>query len=191
MKSCTVSSPDQEDFTARNASRTATAGIATTSPVVERSDFYVDCVTVTGENRQEKITLDAYRPGTISASIENRTDVVRGSEATLRWNFPDAPDASAVALWLYSVEEKKTVALITGHRSKTGTYSWSIPTEGEECDMSSSLVCGTDLIPGATYAILASLYQPVNANLGEVKDASLPEPKFIDNPISAAFKVVQ
>ena len=57
--------------------------------------------------------------------------------------------------------------------------------------MSSSIVCGTDLIPGATYAVLASLYQPVNANLGEFNDPSLPEPKFIDNPTTAAFKVAQ
>lgn len=191
MKSCVVSSPDQDDFTIRNAGRTATAGIATTSPMVQASDFYLDCITVTGDTRHEEITLGVYHPGTVSSSIDNRTDVVRGSTATIRWSFPDAPDQSAVALWLYNVGERKTVALITGHRAKTGVYSWDIPTDENECNMSSSLVCGSDLVPGVTYAIFASLYQPVNANLGEYQDSSLPSPKFLDNPISAAFKVVQ
>lgn len=191
MRSCVISSPDQPDFTDRNAGTSRTTGIATTSIMTEKSDFVLNCITVTGESREETITIDVYRPGTVSASIENRTDVVRGSSATLRWSFPDAPDLSAVALWLYNVEEEKTVALISGHRAKTGTLTWNIPTADDDCNMSSSIVCGSDLIPGATYAILASLYQPVNANLGEFNDPSLPEPKFIDNPISAAFKVVQ
>lgn len=191
MKSCVVSSPDQSDFTGRNAGVARTSGIATTSPMTEKSDFYLDCITVTGDAREEKITVDVYRPGSVSASIENRSDVVRGSTATIRWSFPDAPDVSAVALWLYSVADKKTVALISGHRAKTGTYSWDLPTEDDACNKSSSIACGTDLIPGGTYAILASLYQPVNANLGEFSDRSLPEPKFIDNPISAAFKIAR
>ena len=103
----------------------------------------------------------------------------------------NAPAVSAVALWLYSVEDQKTVALILGHRSKSGTYTWTLPTADDACDSSSALVCGTDLIPGKSYAIIATLYTPPNAGLGDFHDATLPAPKFIDRPVTNSFQIAQ
>ncbi len=191
MDSCVISSPDQADFTDRNASNKKPSGIATSSAITQKTDFYLNCKTVTGSTRQEKITVDAVTPGTVSSSIENRTNVALGSSATIRWNFPSAPDVSAVALWLYSVDDKRTVALISGHRAKAGTFTWNIPHADDACNSSSSVVCGSDLISGRTYQIMASLYTPPNASLGEFKDSSLPEPKFLDNPSTQSFNFAQ
>lgn len=191
MESCVVSSPDQQDFTDRNANNKRTSGIATTSPITSTSDFYLNCVTLTGSTREEMVTVEAYQPGTVTTSIENRTNVQRGQVATIQWSFPDAPDVSAVALWLFSVEDQKSVALIVGHKAKTGSYTWNLPEESEPCNSSSSLVCGTDLIPGRTYQVLASLYTPPNAGLGEFGDSSLPAPQFLDSPTTRSFKIQQ
>lgn len=186
MESCIVSSPDQPDFTARNSGNARTSGIATSSPLTGPTDFYLNCTSLTGQEREEKITVG--QPGTVFTSIDTRTNVQRGTRATITWNFPSAPDVSAVALWLFSVEDDQTVALISGHRAKAGTYAWDIPNEYDPCNSSSSLVCGTDLIPGRTYKVLATLYTPVNAQLGEFNDSSLPEPLYLDTPLSAQFK---
>ncbi len=191
MDSCTISSPDQPEFTARNASITKVAGIATSSPITGKTDFYLNCKTVTGGFREEKISLEPYRPGTVSSSIENRVDLVRGSSARIQWSFPSAPDVSAVALWLYNMEDKRTVALISGHHAKTGSLTWDIPEADSPCNTTSSLVCGSDLVPGRTYQIVASLYTPVNASLGEFNDPSLPEPRFLDNPATKTFRFAQ
>lgn len=191
MESCVVSSPGQSDFTDRNANSKKTTGIATTSPITQTTDFYLNCKTVSGSTREEKITVEAYLPGTVSSSVEGRTNVQRGGQATIEWNFPNAPDVSAVALWIYSVEEQKTVALITGHRAKSGTYTWNIPNADDPCNTSSSLVCGSDLIPGRPYEILATLYTPPNAGLGEFGNQNLPTPKFLDNPETRSFKFAQ
>lgn len=191
MESCTISSPDQPEFTDRNASRKTTAGIATTSPITADSNFVLNCKTLTGGFKQETVTVYAYTPGTVTASIENRADVRGGQRATIRWNFQDAPDVSAVALWLYSVEDKQTVALIAGHRAKAGTYEWDIPTANDPCNVNASNVCGIDLIPGRSYQILATLYAPPNAGLGEFDDPNLPEPVFIDSPITRSFRISQ
>jgi hypothetical protein len=191
MESCVISSPGQSDFTDRNANSKKTTGIATTSPITQTTDFYLNCKTVAGGTREEKVTVEAYQPGTVSASIEGRTNLQRGGQATIQWNFPNAPDVSAVALWIYSVEEQKTVALITGHRAKSGTYTWNIPNADDQCNASSSLVCGSDLIPGRAYEILATLYTPPNAGLGEFGNQNLPTPKFLDNPETRSFKFVQ
>jgi hypothetical protein len=191
MKSCVVSSPDQADFTARNASLKNTSGVATSSPITQTTDFYLNCITVSGASREEKVTVHVYNPGTVSASIENDPSVARGTTATLQWSFPDAPDLSAVALWLYSIEDQKTVALIVGHKAKAGTYTWNMPAADAPCDTSSSIVCGSDLVPGRSYAVLATLYQPVNAGLGESGSQNLPQPQFLDNPKTASFRIGQ
>lgn len=191
MESCVVSSPDQPEFTERNASIKKVSGIATSSPITEKTDFYLNCTTVTGGSKQEMITVDPYRIGTVSSSLENRTDLTRGSSASIQWSFPSAPDVSAVALWLYSVEDQRTVALISGRRAKAGAFSWNIPEADSSCNRSSSLVCGSDMIPGRSYQIIASLYTPPNASLGEFNDSTLPEPTFLDNPSTKSFKFAQ
>jgi hypothetical protein len=57
MQSCTLSSPDQADFTSRNAARTDTSGAATTSPLLMDSRFQIDCISISGEYRQATTTV--------------------------------------------------------------------------------------------------------------------------------------
>jgi hypothetical protein len=57
MKSCTISSPDQQDFTSRNAGITLTSGAASTSPIVTASRFRLDCETLGGDTRQSETTI--------------------------------------------------------------------------------------------------------------------------------------
>jgi hypothetical protein len=48
MQSCVVSSPDDQDFTARNAGNTSVNGAATTSPITATTRFQLDCQTLSG-----------------------------------------------------------------------------------------------------------------------------------------------
>lgn len=57
MKSCVVSSPDQVDFTARNASNMSTSGVASTSPIVGESVFLLQCETLGGGVREATTTI--------------------------------------------------------------------------------------------------------------------------------------
>ncbi len=57
MQKCTISSPDQTDFTARNASRTSVNGVASTSPITVETDILLKCTTVGGNIRQATTTI--------------------------------------------------------------------------------------------------------------------------------------
>jgi hypothetical protein len=57
MKSCVISSPDQADFTQRNAANTSVNGAATTSPIVIDSHFQLDCITLGGGSKQATTTI--------------------------------------------------------------------------------------------------------------------------------------
>ncbi|MBI5470307.1 hypothetical protein HY968_03245 [Candidatus Kaiserbacteria bacterium] len=58
MTSCVISSPDQSDFTSRNAGITSVNGAATTSPITKNSAFYLDCQTVGGSSKQASTTIE-------------------------------------------------------------------------------------------------------------------------------------
>jgi hypothetical protein len=57
MQSCVVSSPDQQDFTARNANNTSANGAATTSPITGTARFQLDCQTATGATKTATTTV--------------------------------------------------------------------------------------------------------------------------------------
>jgi hypothetical protein len=58
MTSCVVSSPDQSDFTSRNAGITSVNGAATTSPITKTSVFYLNCDTIGGSSKQASTTIE-------------------------------------------------------------------------------------------------------------------------------------
>lgn len=51
MKSCTISSPDQQDFTVRNSGNTSVNGAATTSPIIGTTRFRLDCQSLAGNTK--------------------------------------------------------------------------------------------------------------------------------------------
>ena len=57
MEKCTVSSPDQLDFTERNASRTNINGVAEMSPITETTDILLTCTTLGGNVREATSTV--------------------------------------------------------------------------------------------------------------------------------------
>ncbi|MEY4747264.1 MAG: hypothetical protein RLZZ416_313 [Candidatus Parcubacteria bacterium] len=61
MKSCVISSPDQQDFTDRNASNTSPNGTAKTSPIKKNSDFTLRCETLAGGTRDATVSVAAAR----------------------------------------------------------------------------------------------------------------------------------
>ena len=58
MTSCVVSSPDQPDFTQRNAGITVVNGAATTSPITKNSVFNLNCDTLGGGTKQASSTIE-------------------------------------------------------------------------------------------------------------------------------------
>ena len=63
MEKCTVSSPDQLDFTERNASRTNINGVAETSPITETTDVFLTCTTLGGNIREATTTISVLGGG--------------------------------------------------------------------------------------------------------------------------------
>jgi hypothetical protein len=60
MQSCAISSPDDQDFTARNAANTSTNGAATTSPLISGTTrFQLDCQTLAGGSKSATTTVTA------------------------------------------------------------------------------------------------------------------------------------
>jgi len=57
MEKCTVSSPDQLDFTERNAARTNINGVAETSPITEMTEILLTCTTLGGNVREATSTI--------------------------------------------------------------------------------------------------------------------------------------
>ena len=62
MQSCVISSPQQDDFTARNASNTSPNGTAETSPVTTLSTFILHCETLGGSTKEASTTIAAFSP---------------------------------------------------------------------------------------------------------------------------------
>jgi hypothetical protein len=58
MKSCTVSSLEQQDFTTRNVGNTSVNGAATTSPITGLTHFQVDCQTHSGTIKTAVTTVN-------------------------------------------------------------------------------------------------------------------------------------
>src|SRR3989344_5743658 len=58
MKSCVISSPDQPDFTQRNAANTSVTGVATSSPISSQVRFQLDCKTLADGDRQATTTVN-------------------------------------------------------------------------------------------------------------------------------------
>ncbi len=67
MKSCVVSSPDQADFTARNASITTPNGTAVSSPISASTRFLLQCETQAGGTRSATTTI-TVAPATATAA---------------------------------------------------------------------------------------------------------------------------
>jgi hypothetical protein len=57
MQSCVISSPDQSDFTQRNANNTNPNGAATSSPITGTTRFQLDCTTLGGVTKQATTTV--------------------------------------------------------------------------------------------------------------------------------------
>ncbi len=57
MQSCVISSPDQTDFSLKNASITNVNGTATTMPITKTSRFLLDCQTLGSDTRQASTTV--------------------------------------------------------------------------------------------------------------------------------------
>jgi hypothetical protein len=57
MKSCVISSPDQYDFTQRNANSTNPNGTAVTSAITGPTVFNLDCITQGQDTRQASTTV--------------------------------------------------------------------------------------------------------------------------------------
>jgi len=58
MKSCVISSPDHNEFTADNAGNTSINGTVNTPPLRRSADFVLKCETLGGSTRQQKITVN-------------------------------------------------------------------------------------------------------------------------------------
>lgn len=57
MQSCVVSSPEQADFTSRNAGNTSVSGLATTSPITAATNILLRCQTLGGGTREATTTV--------------------------------------------------------------------------------------------------------------------------------------
>jgi hypothetical protein len=172
MDSCVVSSPDQSDFTDRNASNTSTNGTAETSPITKTSTFKLSCTTLAGGTKDA--TAKVYLTGASSTAITITTDaegstVDHGGTMTIQWQANNQDSDARVALWVVNTPDHTTpVALIAGALGTVGSYTWHIPSATSTCPTDGSFnICGNDLKKGTSYAIEADIYTPHDAYVGD------------------------
>ena len=170
MASCVVSSPDDEDFTERNANSTSTTGVATSSPLYEPARFALACTTLGGAQRVATTSVAVAAATSTSAfvtsALDGRVGVQYGETAQVSWGFASSFTNTAVAFWLYDASAARIVALMGSVASTTGSLPWTLPRADDACPQDSPFVCPRHLVSGRSYGIVAELYRPANAYLG-------------------------
>ncbi|HEY4524834.1 MAG TPA: hypothetical protein VJL39_00540, partial [Candidatus Paceibacterota bacterium] len=191
MRSCTISSPDQADFTARNASATSTSGVATTSPISRLTRFELECETQTGDERIATTSVDiaaTSSAGSASSTIDGTSGVPYGATTTIQWKFNlnSGVNGTAVALYLYDVGAGRTLSLIGGRLIASSSYLWVLPEQTDVCTGDGLSVCPNELVAGNSYAILAELYRPEDADLSRNPDPDEPKKEVLDHAFTPA-----
>ena len=191
MRSCTISSPDQADFTARNASATSTSGVATTSPISRLTRFELECETLTGGERVATTSVDiaaTSSAASISSTIDGSSGVPYGATTTIQWKFNlnSGVNGTAVALYLYDVGAGRTLSLIGGRLIASSSYLWVLPEQTDVCTGDGLSVCPNELVAGNSYAILAELYRPEDADLSRNPDPDEPKKEVLDHAFTPA-----
>ncbi len=164
MASCTLSSPDNQEFTAQNATHTNVNGAALTPPLSASMEVDLDCTTVGGQVKSASTTVFVGAPpsglssGVAVSSDADGYSIARGSTVKISWDAAGAPSGSAMSLWLYDERLQLPTAYIGFDFAASGNYSWTTPAASSTCDKTLNLVCASDLVPGRQYAIEAALY---------------------------------
>ncbi len=187
MDSCVISSPDLPGFTDLNSSNTSVTGTATTPPLTSAARFTLDCTTLAGGTRSASTTVhisgvsDDFNGDlvTVSSTFDGHTTGL-GSTTLISWRTVNPPTGSAMSLWLTDAETGDIIALITGAKAPTGTYSWTLPAAGSSCPQGTAYVCASDLTSGHRYVVQADLYTPANADLGDPATNGGPNPHYIE-----------
>lgn len=193
MQSCTVSSPQMLDFTTRNAARTNANGSATTSPITDTVDVVLKCATAAGGTRTATTTVGITGASTaltlsVSSDADDNNAVASEATTTITWQSTNAPADSAVALWLYDHRSGVSSSLIARDLALNGSFEWKMPGVNTACPADSPYVCATDLVPGRTYSIEASVYKPKNAYLGGFPPENAVAPQFLKSELGGDFK---
>ncbi len=195
MRSCVVSSPDDEEFTDRNSYNTSVNGAATTSALTAGATYVLNCQTMAGGLKSATTSVsigDGSGGGgsgkvTISSNAEGKT-IKHGDKVTLTWSASSQPSGSRVALWLVDERTFATTALIAGNRALSGTYEWTVPALSSQCPTEGSNVCGADLVSGRQYSLEADVYTPANAYVGDgAKPSGAPDPEYGDYETTDPF----
>ena len=194
MQSCTVSSPDQSDFTARNASNASPSGTAETSAITKTSAFLLHCQTLAGgvKDATTTVTLAGSAASAISVNASvHAGEIDHGDDITITWQSQGQDSDARVALWLVNAPDHNTpVALIAGGLGVVGSYVWHVPSATSTCLAGTFKVCASDLVAGESYAIEADVYTPHDAYVGEGDAPSNPiSPVYGDYADTADFTV--
>jgi hypothetical protein len=187
MQACTISSPEQSDFTTRNQNNQSVNGVASSSPIEAQTDFVLNCSTLGGGTKSATVTV-TY-PGapvpntsqtTSSVSVSSTADggtANHGDSIGITWQTASPAADTAISLWLIDERTGNTIGLISGGQPTSGTYTWQVPATSDTCDSNSPAPCAADLVPGRSYVIQAALYTPADAFL-----AGLPVPQNAVSP---------
>jgi hypothetical protein len=201
MQSCVISSLQQSDFTARNASNTSVNGSAQTSALTAAStEFDLNCQTLGGQTASASTavtvpggTVSTSTSSIITTSTADGTTVNHGDTVTINWQSSDEPSDTAVSLWLFDPQTNTANVLIAGAQPLNGSYTWTIPAADSTCPTDGSFnVCGADLVAGNQYQIEADIYMPSDAYVGDGPPPTNPvNPAYGDFSDAPAFTVGQ
>ncbi len=174
MQSCTISSPDQSDFTSANAYNTSVNGVATTSPITGPTEFDLDCQTLAGGTKVASTTLQVSSgvasSTTSSINVSSSADgttINHGDTISITWASSGESSDAAVVLRLFDTRTQATTDVIAGGQALNGTYTWQVPSATSTCSLLNGNVCGSDLVAGREYMIEADVYTPSTAYVGD------------------------
>jgi hypothetical protein len=196
MESCVVSSPDAAEFSAQNALNTSVNGMAITPALTKTAKFILHCTTLGGQTKDATTTVQVGAPEDTDENMNVQTSadggsVARGSTVSITWSASSTASDAAVSLWLYDEDLDQATALIARDKTFVGTTTWALPAATSTCPADSAFVCASDLVPGRTYRVEASVYTPVDAYLGGYPPANPIEPTYLADGLSGSFTVSQ
>lgn len=123
-----------------------------------------------------------------SIAIQTTADaktVARGTQVKISWETLNEATTSAVSLWLVDKRTDQATALIAGKLPLKGSHTWTIPAIDSTCPVQGRNVCGSDLVSGRQYSIMAAAYVPADAYIGDGEPPSL----FVVGPWYGAYVI--
>lgn len=162
-------------------------GVVAVGSVLHSTNTYtIFCYSADGQVVSKSVVVTVAKP-TIAFQGAVPATIVPGKSFTLSWSSSNVPADSAVVLSLVNSQTGVNLGVIARQQPTTGSYLWTVPNTTSLCPD-----CGgiQGIPPPGTYKVVAKLYTPTNAWLGDTMPTANPIlPKYVATGTSTVFTI--